>query len=288
MAPQHFLLMLLICTIWGFNFVAAKVGVGQLPPLLFTGLRFLILAIVLLPFLKPAPGRMRDVLLIALFNGAVHFGLMFLGISLTAASVVAVVVQLNVPFATILSILMLGEVIRWRRWAGIAMTFAGVMFISFEPHVFDSLAGVAFTATGALSAALAAVLMRRLIGVGMFQLQSWTAVTATPLLLAASLIFESNHLAAIANMDAIGWGAVLFTAFGASLIGHSGYYYLLQRYEVSLIAPLSLLAPMLGVVFGVWLLDEPLTPRLLIGATIAFIGVGILAIRGKRPIESAT
>ena len=41
---------------------------------------------------------------------------------------------------------------------------------------------------------------------------------------------------------------LLFTAFGASLIGHNGYYYLLQRYEVSLIAPLSLLSPILGVV----------------------------------------
>ncbi len=288
MAPQHLLLMLLICTIWGFNFVAAKVGVGQLPPLLFTGLRFLVLAIVLIPFLKPARGRMRDVLRIALFNGPVHFGLMFLGVSLTAASVVAVVAQLNVPFATILSILMLGEVVHWRRWAGIAMTFAGVMVISFDPHVFDSVAGVAFAATGALAAAFAAVFMRRLRGVGMFQLQSWTAAVAAPLLLASSLIFESNQLAAITEVDAIGWGAVLFTAFGASLVGHNGYYYLLQRYEVSLIAPLSLLSPILGVVFGVSMLDEPMTPRLLIGAMIALAGVGVLAVRGRRPIESAT
>ncbi|MBL8781638.1 MAG: DMT family transporter, partial [Alphaproteobacteria bacterium] len=148
--------MLLICVIWGFNFVAAKVGVGQMPPLLFTGLRFLILAAVLIPFLKPAPGRMRDVLLVALFNGAIHFGLMFTGVALTAASVVAVVAQLNVPFATILSILVLGETIHWRRWLGIAMTFAGVMVVSFDPHVFDSVAGVLFAAGGALSAAIAA------------------------------------------------------------------------------------------------------------------------------------
>ena len=45
MAPRHLALMLLTCTIWGFNFVAAKVGVRELPPLLFTGLRFSILAI---------------------------------------------------------------------------------------------------------------------------------------------------------------------------------------------------------------------------------------------------
>src|SRR5215212_526200 len=62
MTLQHFLLMVLICTIWGFNFVAAKVGVNEFPPLLFTGLRFSLLALVLIPFLKPAAGRMTDVL----------------------------------------------------------------------------------------------------------------------------------------------------------------------------------------------------------------------------------
>jgi O-acetylserine/cysteine efflux transporter len=288
MALRHLLLMLLICTIWGFNFVAAKVGVGQLPPLLFTGLRFLILALILAPYLKIAPGRMGDVLRISLFNGPVHFGLMFTGVSLTAASVVAVVAQLNVPFATLLSIVMLGEVIHWRRSIGIAMTFVGVMVISFDPHVFDSALGVAFAAAGALAAAFAAIYMRRLTGVGMFQLQAWTATVAAPILLLLSLIFEGDHLAAIAHVDAIGWSALLFTAFGASLVGHNGYYYLLQRYEVSLIAPLSLLSPILGVFFGITVLHEPLTTRLVIGALIAFAGVGILAVRGKRPVESAT
>jgi O-acetylserine/cysteine efflux transporter len=288
MAPQHFLLMLLICVIWGFNFVAGKIGVGYMPPLLFTGLRFLILAACLIPFLKIAPGRMRDVLLIALFNGALNFGFMFIGVALTEASVVAVVVQLNVPFATMLSIMVLGETVHWRRWLGIAMTFTGVMVVSFDPHVFDSLLGVMFAAMGAFAGAIAAVLMRRLTNVGMFQLQAWTAWTAAPLLLLGSLIFEQNQMTAIATTDVIGWSALLFTAFGASLIGHNGYYYLIQRYEVSLIAPLSLLAPILGVVFGVWMLDEPLTLRMIIGALIAFTGVGVLAMRGKTVVESTT
>jgi O-acetylserine/cysteine efflux transporter len=50
---------------------------------------------------------------------------------------------------------------------------------------------------------------------------------------------------------------------------------------------LSLLAPMLGVVFGVWMLDEPMTSRLIIGAAIAFAGVGVLAVRGKQAVEPA-
>lgn len=288
MAPQHFLFLLFICTIWGFNFVAAKVGVGEMPPLLFVGLRFAVVLALLIPFLKIAPGRMRDIAIIALFNGAIHFGLMFIGVALTAASVMAVIVQLNVPFATILSILMLGEVVKWRRWAGIAMTFCGVIIVSFDPHVFDSLTGVLFGAAAALSGAVAAIYMRRLTNVGVFQLQSWTAVITAPALLLASLIFETGQVEAIVNASWLGWGCLLFTALGASLIGHNGYYYLLQRYEVSLIAPLSLLSPILGVVFGIWVLGEPMTTRIVLGATVAFLGVAILAIRGKQPVDVET
>lgn len=282
MAPRHLALMLLICTIWGFNFVAAKVGVQAMPPLLFTGLRFLILAIVLLPFLRRAPGRMRAVMAIAMFNGAIHFGLMFTGIALTPASVVAIVAQLNVPFATMLSIVFLGEVVRWRRWAGIGMTFLGVLIVSFDPHVFDARTGVLFAATAALSGAIATIFMRRLTGVGVFQLQAWTAVTTAPLLLLASYSFESGQTAAIVNAHSITWSALLFTTVGASLIGHNVYYYLLQRYEVSLIAPLSLLSPILGVVFGITVLGEPLSTRIMLGAATAFVGVGILALPGQR------
>ena len=286
MAPQHFLFLILICTIWGFNFVAAKVGVGEMPPLLFVGLRFAVVFALLIPFLKIAPGRMRDIAIIALFNGAIHFGLMFIGVALTAASVMAVIVQLNVPFATVLSIVFLGETVKWRRWAGIAMTVLGVTIVSFDPHVFDSLTGVFFGAAAAMSGAIAAIYMRKLTNVGVFQLQSWTAAITAPSLLLASFIFETDQLDAMANASWIGWGALLFTALGASLVGHNGYYYLLQRYEVSLIAPLSLLSPILGVVFGIWVLGEPMTTRIILGAMVAFVGVAILAVRGRRPVET--
>jgi O-acetylserine/cysteine efflux transporter len=288
MQPAHFLLLVAICAVWGFNFVASKVGVNQFPPLFFVGLRFGILLLCLLPFLRWAPGRMRDVILIALFNGAFHFGLLFVGIALTEASVVAIVVQLNAPFATMLSIVLLGEVVRWRRWTGIALTFLGVAIISVEPHVLDAPAGVLFSAAAALSGAVAAILMRRLTNVGAFQLQSWTALVTAPALLAASFLLETGQGEALASADLMAWGALLYTTFGASLIGHNVYYWLLQRYEVSLLAPLTLLSPILGVFFGITILDEPLTSRIALGAAIAFAGVTILALRNKVAVEPET
>jgi O-acetylserine/cysteine efflux transporter len=187
-----------------------------------------------------------------------------------------------------LSIVLLGEVVRWRRWTGIALTFLGVAIISVEPHVLDAPAGVLFSAAAALSGAVAAILMRRLTNVGAFQLQSWTALVTAPGLLAASFLLETGQGEAMASADLMAWGALLYTTFGASLIGHNVYYWLLQRYEVSLLAPLTLLSPILGVFFGITILDEPLTSRIALGAAIAFAGVTILALRNKVAVEPET
>ena len=128
--------------------------------------------------------------------------------------------------------------------------------------------------------------MRNLSKVGMFQLQAWTAFITAPLLLGASLLFESGQTSAIMNAQSITWAALLFTTIGASLIGHNAYYYLLQRYEVSLIAPLSLISPLLGVVFGIVMLGEHVSMRIVLGAATAFVGVGVLAIPARKKVAS--
>ena len=109
MAPQHLAFMILINLIWGFALVAAKVSMGHFPPLLFAALRFTLIVAVLFPFLKIHPGKMREVIIIALCAGPLGFGLFFAGLAIADASVVAIVGQLGVPFSTVMSILILKE-----------------------------------------------------------------------------------------------------------------------------------------------------------------------------------
>ena len=81
MKPQHLALMLLICAIWGGNFVVSKLAVGHFPPVLFTALRFALLALLMVPWLKWKPGQMGSVLLAALCMGTLHFALIIIGIA---------------------------------------------------------------------------------------------------------------------------------------------------------------------------------------------------------------
>ena len=70
---------------------------------------------------------------------------------------------------------------------------------------------------------------------------------------------------------------------GGSFIGHTGYYILLQHYEVSLVGAMLLIGPVIGVLGGVLILGEPFTPLIVVGAAMTLLGVGIVLKRSEIP-----
>lgn len=286
MTPLHMGFMVLINLIWGFALIAAKVSLDHFPPLLFAALRFTLIVMVLFPFLKIHRGRMKEVIIIALCAGPVGFGFFFVGLALSNASVVAVTSQLGVPFATIMSIVFLKEQVHWRRWLGISLSFLGVMVISFDPVVFTYIDGLLFVVASAFVGSIGTIFQRQIKNVGVFELQAWVAVAAAPLMLGASAAFESDIFRLIMTADLLDWAGVFYVAFASSLVGHAGIYYLLQRYEVTQTAPLTLLSPIFTVFFAVMLLGEILTTRMIVGALIALTGVLIVSIRQKRIVDT--
>jgi O-acetylserine/cysteine efflux transporter len=281
--PAHVALAVVVNVIWGLTFVAAKVGIEQFSPLLFTGLRFTIVAALLAPFLRPVPIPLRPVIAVAMAAGAVHFTFLYLGIRAAGGvSAVAVTVQLIAPFSLLLAIVFLDEKVGWRRAAGIAVAFLGVMVLGFDPVVFEHLAGVGLVAVAALSMATALILMRRLRGVGVLALQGWIAVVSAPQVLLLSAIAEDGQWRAIATAGLLPVAALLFAAIATSVVAHGSWYYLLQRYPVNMMVPFGLLAPLFGVVFGVLLFDEPLSWKFLLGGAMVLTGVAVINLRGAR------
>ena len=130
-----------------------------------------------------------------------------------------------------------------------------------------------------------AIYQRQIKGVGTFEMQAWVAVAAAPLMALSSLAVESDQWAVMTSADWLEWSGVFYVAFASSLVGHAGIYYLLQRYEVSQTAPLTLMSPIFTVIFGVTLLDDVLTGRMVLGSLIALTGVLIISIRQKQNAE---
>jgi len=266
--------VLLINLVWGLTFIAGKVGLNELPPVWFTGLRFAMLLVVLAPLLRWVPTQMPRVIAASLFCGALHFSLQYTALKMAEdVSTIAIVSQLTLPFAVILAMVMLGERLSRVRAFGTAAAFAGVVVIGFDPRVFGYGTAVVLCALACLSMALAQVLMRGLRNVPVFTLQAWVALISAPSLLGLSLIFESGQAEMTRAASLFTWANLAFTAFGSSLLGFGGMYYLLKRYPVSLVTPMFLLAPVIGVIAGVILLGDVVTARILLGAAITLAGV---------------
>jgi O-acetylserine/cysteine efflux transporter len=265
------------------NLLTTKLGVREIPPIFFTSLRLTVMLVICLPWLRWFPGQMPNLLRVALFTGAGGFGLLALGLGLSDdVSTAAIFSQLIVPFSALLSVWMLGEQIHWRRKCGIALAFIGVFIIGFDPRAFSYLAGLSCVALQGLSAALGMVYVKRLRNINPMQLQAWVSVIALPVILALSLLFEQGQIAAVWSASYIAWGAVLMAALGSSLIGQSGFFYLLKRYPVSSVAPLTVLSTVFGMMAGVVVNHDVITDRMLIGGAITLVGVVIIELRTKQ------
>ncbi len=273
-----------MCLAWAVNNVLSKHVVSGLdvPPLFYAASRFAIVLACTFPFLFPAPKPLWRLMVVALLMGGANFALMFIGLKLSTPSSAAVVLQLGLPITTILSVFMLGERIRWRRGLGIALTFTGAIVVMWDPKGFTVSTGLLLVAAAAAMGSLGAVLMKQLEGVKPFTYQAWVGMTSFWPLAGLSLWLEPNGMAAA---TAAGWeflGIVLFSALIVSLVAHTVYYLLIQRYEANLVSALTLITPLFTIGLGVAFLHDPFGPRMVVGTAVAMTGVLIIAVRGNQ------
>lgn len=282
MAPQHLLFALVIDLVWGLNFVAARIGVTEIPPLLLLTLRFGLTAALLFPFIRWKRGQMRNIFLVGLFAGIVQFGLFFVGTALSTASVAATLSQLQLPIATLLSIILLHEGVGWRRWTGIGFALVGTTVLGFDPIILHYWTGALLVVGACFSTALAQIIMRRMQNVGVFELQGWIAVITMPGVLLLSFLFERHEWHKLPDAPLHFWGIIAYITLLANIFGQGGMFFLLKRYDVALVVTLTVLAQVFGIIFGVVLLHEPMTWRTAIGAAVICVGVLIIASRQGR------
>ncbi|WP_397416857.1 DMT family transporter [Phenylobacterium sp.] len=281
MAPRHFALLVLMCLVWAINNLVSKHVISgmDVPPLFYAAARFAILTVVLIPFLAPAPRPISRLVITALLMGGGNFGLMFVGLQTSTPSSVAVVFQLGLPMTTLLSVLMLGERITPWRGLGIALSFAGVLMVIWDPAGLTVSTGLLLVALATFMSSLGAVMTKQIEGLRPLTFQAWVGLSSLFPLAALSAWLEPGQ---IDLALAAGWpfvAALLFSAFIVSLGAHTSYVMLLQKYEANLIAALTLMTPLMTIGLGVALLGDPFGPRMALGAAVAMTGVLIVALR---------
>ena len=286
--PLHVVLYVVVMAVWALNFPIAKVGLAQLPPLLLMTLRFLLVAAFLLPFVRRPQGQWCEVLMISVTLGLLHFSLMFTGLSRLDAAIAAIAIQLQVPFASILAALFLGDRLGWRRALGMAIAFAGVGFIAGEPRLQGQYLAFGFVLAAAAMWSVANLQVKLLGKVDGMMLIAWTAAFAAPQLLIASLLLEDGQLEALAAADWRAFASVAYQAAFVVVLGYGVWYWLLQRYDVNQAMPFTLLVPPFAVAAAILFLDETLTLPMLLGGVMTILGVGIIVLRRPRTTAPET
>jgi len=285
MPLTHALLLLTICLLWAGNFLAAAVAMRHFEPITFTVVRFGLVLILLLVLLRRPPRAQWLRLIGCCWSmGAIHFALIFLALKRSAdLSSVALLMQVYVPLSSVLAAWLLGERFGWQTGLAIGIAFAGVLVMGLDPMVLAQLEVVGLVLASALALAIGTVLMRGLNGVKAMSFLAWNAALSLPplIVLAAWLEQPFGSLDAL-RQPAEAWFAVLFSAAGASIVGHGSFFWLIQRHEVHRITGFLLLVPLLAVALSVAFWGDRPGPRLILGGALILGGVLWLTLRAKR------
>ena len=131
---RDFALLLFVCVVWALNFLMSALALREIPPFTFTLLRFVVLLLALVAFMRVPPhDQWRRLAAVSLLVGVLHFGLSFLALRLSGdLSSPAIVMQSYIPLTALLAWWVLGERFAWRTGLAIAVSFGGVLVLGFN------------------------------------------------------------------------------------------------------------------------------------------------------------
>lgn len=277
MSIRDVILALVVVAIWGFNFVVIKLGVGDVPPLLLTGLRFLFAAVPAVFFVTRPACAWPWVVAFGLVLGVVKFGLLFTAIKVgMPAGLSSLVLQMQAFFTMGLAFVLLGERPRGVQIVGAVIAAAGVAVIAATRTGADTAPGPFVMVLAAAACwGVANIITKKVGRVDMLSFVVWASLVAPVPLFALSWAIEGPAAigAALAHPTAIGIGAIAYLAWPTTVLGFGVWSGLLSRHPTATVAPFSLLVPVFGLTSAWMVLGEPIGGGEAIGAILVIAGL---------------
>ena len=287
MSPKDFAIAMLVIVAWGLNFVVIKYGLDGLPPMLLGGLRFTLVAIPAVFFIRRPQLPWRW---LAAYGAAISFGQFAFLFEAMAhgmpAGLASLVLQAQAFFTLIFAAAFLRERLRAASVLGLLVAAGGLALIGFDNGAATPLFAVILTLGGAAMWAIGNVITRHFGHVDLVALVIWGALIPPVPFFAMSLWLEGPALISHSLLH-IGWSSVLslvYLSFVATLFGYSFWGKLLSRYPAGKVAPLSLLVPVVGLSSSAWLLGERLTELQCIGGLLVMAGL-LINLLGPRLMQ---
>ena len=263
---------ILVTAIWGVNMVAMKAIVTDMDPLLFTSARFLLLALVLLPFVKITIAQLRPLLPIALVMGLGHFYLLAVGLSIVPGVVASVCFLLSAPFSALLSYLFLNERITIIQTLAIIIATLGAMLPTLLTGESDLQWGMLIVILSTFMWAIGNIQIRKLKELPVLAIQFWIANITAPLCFVAYLL-QADNVAILPQFTTNTILTIMYVVLCSSILAYSFWYGLVHRHGMGRLAGFILLQPIYTLIFGYLILGETLTLLQLVGSLVTLTGV---------------
>lgn len=291
MQRRDLLIGLVVVTVWGLNFIAIKLGLRDMPPLLLGALRFILACFPIIFFLPRPPIPWRSLVALGLSLNVGQFSLLFIGMKVgMPAGLASLVLQSQAFFTLLIAVACLGERCRWNHLAGLVIAACGMTIIGVQQGGEMTVAGFSLTLAAAASWSVGNIIMRQITvsapPFSMLSLVVWAGAVAILPLTVLSWLLEGYDawLAAYRNLNWTSVSSLVYIAFFATLAGFGLWGKLLSRYPAAVVSPLSLLVPIVGLSSSVLLLGESISLLQGLGAILVMSGLAVNVLGGKREI----
>jgi drug/metabolite transporter (DMT)-like permease len=272
--------------IWGTTWLFIKLGLRDLPPFSFAGIRFVVAALILLVLVgirRPAlPAGWSDWVLIAVTGVlafTMNYGLLFWGEQRTSSGLAAILQTIIPVFGLVLAHYYLpGERLTIWKVIGVGSGMAGVLLIFSNQLSFGGSAGIwgsTAIVVGALAVAYSNVLVKARGGhLDPSVLACGQMIFGLIPLLLVGVMLEGNPLAF--NWTSRAVISLLYLSVVGSALAFLMFYWLVRHMDVTKTMLISLITPLLAVLLGMVVLHEELNWRLVVGGIAILSGIGVV------------
>jgi drug/metabolite transporter (DMT)-like permease len=290
----------IIYFVWGSTFLAIRVGVREVPPLLLASMRFSIAGIVLYGWMRlkgtPSPSRREwaaaSVLAVCIF--VLDYGLLFWAEQRVPSGIAAVMLATIPVFMALSEILFLRTQRLTVRLAlallvgigGVAVLLSRSLSLNLGEAPIDRTGAVALV-IAAMSWSVASALTRKLPLPASKVMSSGSQMLAGGIMLALAAAvfgeFRGFHISAVSRGA---WFALAYLIVAGSIVGFTAYVWLIHHESPTKVGTYAYVNPVVAVIVGYFLGGETVGPRTLLGTLLVLVSV--IVITTTRAKKAAT
>jgi drug/metabolite transporter (DMT)-like permease len=287
--PRAIALMLMLCLSWGFNQVAVKLALPDIPPLLQGTIRSMAALPVLLLIVRfrgvnifARDGTLRAGLLLGVTFG-IEFALIYRGLALTSASRAAVFMYTAPFFVAFGSHRLLGERLRSTQWAGLGLSFIGVALAIGVPQAnVDARmlwGDILVVCGGALWAATTLIVKATALRHAPAEKALIYQVTISIPILAMAAYLSGETLTRVPGTLAL--SLIAYQAVWVVGLTFLLWWVLIKTYSASKLSAFTFITPLFGVLASYLILHDTLTP--VFGAAALLVVAGLFLVNRPNP-----